>query len=303
MVEAEAQCCSCSATYPVRDGIGVFLTPDLPRNDYWEAGGSGLLKYLAEHPDVEQALMNTPVESLNPTDQFYRAAVLDIRGRYAEAQELERHAHTGLYTLEQREATQCQFDRMVALLSAHTGPVVDLASGRGLLVRTMLERLSQPVVMTDFSPRVLQENRRRLTALGLYEQVSLLSFDARRTPFRDGAVPVMTTYAGLGNIEQPGGLLRELRRAVSGHLLALSFFCDEEDRINGDLLRQAGMEQMLLRRLALQNFAAAGWQAEVCHATRARVAPTPHSALIPDATVDGFPVAETELEFCLLDAH
>ena len=33
--QAEARCSGCGATYPVRDGIGVFLTPDLPRNDMW----------------------------------------------------------------------------------------------------------------------------------------------------------------------------------------------------------------------------------------------------------------------------
>jgi len=30
---AEAVCTGCAATYPVREGIGVFLTPDLPRRD------------------------------------------------------------------------------------------------------------------------------------------------------------------------------------------------------------------------------------------------------------------------------
>ncbi|MFZ5828362.1 MAG: Trm112 family protein, partial [Bacillota bacterium] len=54
ILEAEAQCRSCHATYPVREGIGIFLTPDLPRNDYWEASGSALLSYLEEHPDVEK---------------------------------------------------------------------------------------------------------------------------------------------------------------------------------------------------------------------------------------------------------
>lgn len=157
--------------------------------------------------------------------------------------------------------------------------------------------------MTDFSPQVLREDRRRLMAFGLYDRVSLLAFDARRTPFRDGAVPVMTTYAGLNSVDQSGGLLRELRRVVSGRLLALAFFCAEDDQIHADMVRQAGREHLFFRRLALQNFAATGWRVEVSEATRARVVPTPKSALIPGATVDGFPVAETEFEFCVLEAR
>jgi uncharacterized protein YbaR (Trm112 family) len=36
---AEALCTACTAAYPVREGIGLFLTPDLPRNDLWEQSG------------------------------------------------------------------------------------------------------------------------------------------------------------------------------------------------------------------------------------------------------------------------
>ncbi len=40
---AEASCIDCAATYPIRDGIGLFLTPELPRNDLWEQVDSGLI--------------------------------------------------------------------------------------------------------------------------------------------------------------------------------------------------------------------------------------------------------------------
>jgi len=33
---AEAICTSCAAVYPVHEGIGIFLTPDLQRHDLWE---------------------------------------------------------------------------------------------------------------------------------------------------------------------------------------------------------------------------------------------------------------------------
>jgi uncharacterized protein YbaR (Trm112 family) len=39
--QAEAHCSGCEAMYPVRDGIGIFLTPDLSRNDTWEHVDSG----------------------------------------------------------------------------------------------------------------------------------------------------------------------------------------------------------------------------------------------------------------------
>jgi len=57
--QAEASCISCGALYPVQEGIGIFLTPDLPRHDLWEEAGSGLTAYLHEHPQIERKLLET----------------------------------------------------------------------------------------------------------------------------------------------------------------------------------------------------------------------------------------------------
>ncbi|MEM8533569.1 MAG: hypothetical protein AAGF95_22195 [Chloroflexota bacterium] len=43
---ADAHCNACSATYSVSDGIGLFLTPDLPRDDLWEHVDSKLTQHL-----------------------------------------------------------------------------------------------------------------------------------------------------------------------------------------------------------------------------------------------------------------
>lgn len=43
---AEARCTACDVVYPVREGIGTFLTPDLPREDLWEQVDSQLMQHL-----------------------------------------------------------------------------------------------------------------------------------------------------------------------------------------------------------------------------------------------------------------
>ncbi len=87
--EAKIICKSCATTYLVCEGIGIFLTPDLERNDLWEHADSGLIKHLRLYPDHEKKLMESSITSLNPTDQFYRALVLEERKKYAEAKLLE----------------------------------------------------------------------------------------------------------------------------------------------------------------------------------------------------------------------
>src|SRR5262249_50138157 len=199
--EGVARCTLCAASYPVREGIGLFLTPDLPRADLWEQMESGLIHQLREHPAVERRLMEDLVESLVPADQFFRALVLEERGDYAQARAISGLAQTRLYTREYLACLASQRGYVLEWLAGTSGPVVDLATGRGELVEALAREHRCPIIATDFSPRILRRDRRLLEFLGLYDQVSLLAVDARRTPFKNGAVATLTTNLGLPNID------------------------------------------------------------------------------------------------------
>jgi uncharacterized protein YbaR (Trm112 family) len=299
---ADAECRTCAATYPVRNGIGIFLLPDLPRRDLWEQVDSQLRQYLREHPEVERQLMESPLDTLAPADQFFRTQVLEERGEYADARTVEDLANVGLYTAEYLACWDEQVDYLLSRLAAAEGPIVDLASGRGYLIERLARNLTNPIVATDFSPWVLRRNRAWLEYFGWYERVSLLAFDARRTPFKDRAVVTLTTNLGLPNIEEPGSLLEELRRIVSGGLLAISHFFPEVDDANAQVIRDAGLATLLYRRSALACFARAGWRVEVVNRCLAQARPTPAGVVLQGARIDGLPAADTTLEWCVLSA-
>jgi hypothetical protein len=113
----------------------------------------------------------------------------------------------------------------------------------------------------------------------------------------------LTSYLGLSNIEEPGTLLRELRRIVSGTLIAVAQFFPENDEPNRGLIFQAGLQSMLYRRLALAAFAEVGFDVEVAAECTSDACPTPASVVLEGAGVDALPVAETSLEWCVLVAH
>jgi uncharacterized protein YbaR (Trm112 family) len=140
----EARCTECVASYPVLDGIGVFLLPDLPRNDLWEQADNELTGYLQEHPDVERQLMEPPLEELSPADRFYRAVVLEARGDYAAANQ-------ELYTPEYLACWGSQVNYLIEQASRSQGPIVDLASGRCYLAERLARRLEHSIVATDVS--------------------------------------------------------------------------------------------------------------------------------------------------------
>lgn len=305
IIEGEATCAACAATYPIREGIGVFLTPDLPRNDLWEQAGSGITHYIQENPEVQRQLMDTPPEMLGPADLFFRAMMLEEHGDFAQARELEHRARSGLYTAEYLACYERALAALVERVCGTSPPIVDLASGRGVLVERMAKATdrSLPIIASDFSPRILRRDRRWLEYWGLYDRVSLLAFDARKTPFKDGAVATMTTNLGLPNVEEPARLVGELRRVVSGRLLAISTFYPEDDAANGEAIQAAHLGLMLYRAPTLSVFAAAGWRASLDDYCTGRAEPTPVGVVIEGASVDGLPVAATSIEWGVLVAQ
>lgn len=182
-------------------------------------------------------------------------------------------------------------------LAEAEGPVVDVVSGRGYLAEQLARKPGRHVVLTDFSPRVLRRNRRYFEFLGLYENVSLVACDARRLPFRDRTVEVMTTNLGLPNIEAPGDLLTELQRVLREPFYAICHLLPPEDTVNRKVIREYGVETFLYKD---SEFARAGFQVEVTNVCRGLARPTPESRLIPGARIDALPVAEIELTSCTL---
>ncbi|MDQ3855518.1 MAG: hypothetical protein M3281_03895, partial [Chloroflexota bacterium] len=205
-----------------------------------------------------------------------------------------------LCTSEYLDCHAQQLDYVMQHLQPSDSAVVDLASGRGTLARRLLAELRTPVVVTDFSLPVLRRDLRWFRSLGLDERLSLLGFDARRAPFRDGAVRTLVTNLGLPNIESPGELLLELRRVVSGELLAICHFYPEDDGVNGEAIEAAGLGQMLYRDRLLEALADAGWRASVESVCTGRAAPTPEGVLLEGARIDRLPLAPTTLEWCVL---
>lgn len=300
--QAEAHCSGCAAVYPVWDGIGIFLTPDLPRNDLWDQVDSQLTVYLQNHPELERQLLDAPIENLSPTDQHFRALVLEERGNFAAARKAEDLSNLNMYTSEYSVCWNSQIEFVLDSVSAFEEPILDMASGRCYLVEKLASQLRRPVIASDFSLNVLRRDRKLFQFLGLADLITLLAFDARQTPFRDGSIKIMTTNLGLPNIEAPGQLLNELHRVIDGTLLAISHFFPAEDAMNREVINDAGLDAFLYQESALKHFISADWEVDLENSCMAKALPTPPSRILEGARADGLPVAPTELEWCVIRA-
>jgi len=299
---AEAACSTCGASYPVQDGIGIFLTPDLQREDLWKEAGTGLAQYLKDNPQIEQRLLSTPLEQLGPADQMFRAIALETKGDFRRSQEAERLSILGSYTPAYRDCWEQQIAYLLDRLEGRSGPIVDLASGRCSLVQRMLSKHGRPIVATDFSLTVMRRNRAWLRASGQDDLVSLLVLDARRTPFATHSIETLTTNLGLPNIKDSGQLCNEIRRILSGIFLAISHFYPPADK-NAEAIRQVGLADHLYLDSIMHLMQQAHLSVRALNPCQGSASPTPVGQLIEGARIDALPVAETELQWSVLEVR
>lgn len=300
--EGLSECGECGGVYPIREGIGVYLTTEHEREDLWQDVESNLMRLIREDPDLREDLMESSIETLNPADQFFRAMVLEEKGDFAGAETVEKIARQGLYTQEYINCWMDQIDYLVDQLDAYRDPIIDLASGRGYLIRELAQRAVAPVVATDFSLQVMRRNRRWVEFQRLYHRVSLLVFDARQTPFKDRSVRIMTSNLGLPNIREAGKFHSELRRIVSGRFLGITHFFPENDA-NATAIDQYDLGDMLYEERLIAGLSHAGFRVELVNKCRGRARPTPAGKIVRGAQIDGLPIADVELEWCLLQAN
>ena len=306
--------CTGDHEYLIRDGIAVLLPPD--SQDPWEEGVSGVEQMLREDPAAEQAMFAADPRALGPADRFLRVQLLQARGQFQEAEREYPDAAAGIYGAAVALAMASTVTAAASRLAAGEGPILDVASGPGTLVRELLRLTERPVIATDVSAWVLRRLRRHVEALGLpVERLALVVCDARSLPFRDGCIADLSTFEGILNIaaaaaghgslprSAAGALLAEWRR-VARRMVSVQQFFAPWDILHRAILGHYGMTPLTFSGPFHTLLRETGWQvaAETGHALTRR--PTPRSTLLHGVAIDQLPVvpARVRLE-CLVAAR
>lgn len=284
-------CKSCGTRFPVVEGVPVLLAG---RNqDIWKENNSWLAGYFQEHPETAAALKNAPEHTLGGADLPLKAFLLPQQGSEAETLRLWELSFTKNYPEAYRRAFEEQTDFICQSLSSVSEPIVDLASGRGMLLSRFMEKCRAPILASDLSPTTLSSLRRRWAEDAMSGRFGALAFDVKHIPFPDGNLPYLTTCLGLQNIPQPEEAVRELRRVCGGTLFAMCLFFPDSDRENQDAAAQFGLEGAYSKKRLTGLLEKNGWEVTSHDSPEFFLPPTPESDFIKGMRADGLPVAPT----------
>ncbi len=305
-VLAASGSCSGGHSFEIREGIAILLSQ--PALDPWAEMVSGIERTVAEHPEIEEALFAADPTGLGPADRFLRVQLLQARGRFDLAEREYMAAAVGIYGQPTYSALGTAIEAVVKRLRSGEGPIFDVASGPGTLVREILAGTDRTVIATDVSAWVLRRLRDQLTALGLPAgRLALVVCDARHLPLSDGSVSDLTTLEGLGNIAADAAreagrlprsaaldLLREWRRAAHRMTSVQSLF-SPMSLVHRAVLAHYGVAALTFPGPLHALLREAGWRVVDEQARSLTRRPTPRSRLLRGVRIDGLPLLPTRM--------
>ena len=298
--------CSGGHDFEIREGIAIMLPQWAP--DPWAEMVSGIERMVGEHAEIEEALFAPDPTGLGPADRFLRVQLLQSRGQFDLAEREHAAAEVGVYGQRAYSTVVAAIDTVLERLRSGKGPVVDVASGPGTLVREILVGTDRTVIATDLSAWVLRRLRDQLTALSLpVGRLALVVCDARHLPLRDGGVSDLTTFEGLGNIagdaaRAAGGLprsaaldlLREWRR-VAHHMTSVQSLFSPMSLVHRAVLGRYGVAALTFPGPLHALLREAGWRVVDEQTKSFTRRPTPRSRLLRGVRIDGLPLLPTRM--------
>jgi demethylmenaquinone methyltransferase/2-methoxy-6-polyprenyl-1,4-benzoquinol methylase len=117
--------------------------------------------------------------------------------------------------------------RAVNLIGIHTRPleILDVATGTGDLAIEALRLGPRRITGIDISGKMLEQGRRKISGMGLGEQIVLLKGDSQAIEFGDGTFDVAMCAFGVRNFEDTLTGLSEMCRVLRprGMVMVLEF--------------------------------------------------------------------------------
>lgn len=229
IVHADIHCDSCNVTFSVRDTIGIFLVPD--KNGYIENDNfqqqNDILSALPS--DVIESLLHANPYELNESDLTFLSEVYLSQNKVRQSAKIKMLARKKKYSEEYNQEIKKQLKSLQCMVKWDTQTVLDIATGRGTLLKLLLSSNPKNIVGSDISLKPLQGLKRELEIAQRYTNTSLLVMNAKMIPFSDNSFDIITSFHGINHIQNTADLLSESMR-VSKRFLSLDNIGTERNR-------------------------------------------------------------------------
>lgn len=229
IIQADIQCEKCGVSFSVRDTIGNFLVPD--KNGYVENDNFQQQKDFIStlQPEVIERLLHADPYELNVSDLTFLSEIYLSQNKIRNSIKTKMLARKKKYSEEYNQTIKSQLQSFDNLVNWDSQTVLDIATGRGTLLKLLLRNNPKSIVGSDISLEPLQGLKRELERAERYANTSLLVMNAKMIPFVTNSFDIITSFHGINHIQNTSDLLSESMR-VSERLLSVDNIGIERNR-------------------------------------------------------------------------
>jgi len=180
------------------------------------------------------------------------------------------------------------------LLKDEKGIILGLASGIGSWLNEFIEEYQREILSVDTDPASSDSLSKYLKYKKSENLVTQIIADTKLLPLKSNSIGVITTAAGLQNIDEGEKVLAELRR-TGKKLIGICMFPETDNSgpgpINGKSLH--------VKEYFKETLEKTGWKIHFENEIKARVEPSPQSKIL-GGRLYRFPLSPTSSEFAVV---
>lgn len=177
---------------------------------------------------------------------------------------------------------------------------MDIASGTGGLAIEIEKNVNAPLIVSDISYSRMQKTHNAFSQTNNTKDVSFIAFNAESISIKTDMIKFVTTNYGMQNIGDSEKAVKELRRVCNGTFYSICTFIPHDDVINRNALKEYNYESMRVDTKYKEFMELQSWNTNKVNSIYVDSTPTVTGEIAKGFGIDGFPVAKTVAEYCVV---
>lgn len=297
IIEGFAKCFRCETTYPVKDGIAVFLPGKWQNVKIWERSErivSSKRGVFAENQSATEEKLN----SHSANEILVKICLRNEQGEVSNEELYDEYMKTKgmpdtlykLSLLAQKCANEVD----------DSDYVLDFASGKCILAGMLADLKKCCIIISDINPIIVLQSKLELEKYNCHENLSFMAFDIKKCPFKDKSIHTITTLLGLQNIVPYIGVMEEINR-IADIFFNISAYLTEKLPSNIQVLDKFHMTDVWVKDKFKIITDQLGWQGKQIYTTMDLAKGISREEIETRFAVMKFPVEDEILEYNLTE--
>lgn len=298
IIEAEVKCINCKNYYSVKDEIGNFIIAD--NEGFLEEDNFKNQRNILKNIDksIINKLIDMKKENLNASDISYLADIYREQNKMRSVLKLKILERSRKYNSSYNNSVKEQFDFLINHFDENNKIILDIATGRGTLLKYMLQYTNNNFVGSDISIIALNDLKKELISLKYYNRVSLIGFNSKKIPFLDKQFDIAMSFYAIGHVHNIRAFVQEIMRVCKCKFISIENLYENDNSVNSKYMICHNLEDHFKENM-IKIISEERFDFQILNQKQVIIEATERGNIIP-MTINSFPIETCHVKNCCI---